>query len=152
MTRDAVFVSYSHADHAWLDRFSTFLQAIEDAGGDVWTDREIPTGAQWREEIDKALARTRIALLLLTQNFLASRFIKDNELAPFLEADAAGEVTLYAVAVEPSTYQRSPLRDVQFFNDPAKPLQALPPAEQSAELVRMALAIIDELDPEPAPD
>ncbi len=102
MARDQVFISYSHADRGWYDRFTVFLKGIEGIV-DVWSDRDIPVSANWFDEIVEAIARTKVALLLVTQNFLASDFIAKNELDPFLAASERDELKIYWVAVEYST-------------------------------------------------
>lgn len=144
MTRDRVFVSYSHDDADWFDRFGTFLKSI---GGGVWSDRDIEVGDSWFDEIRAAIDDTKVAVLLVTQNFFASDFITKNELAPFLAARDAGELTLVWVAVGYSVYQGTPLEDIQSFNDPQRPLESLSEPEQNAELVRLVYEVHKLIEP-----
>ena len=84
--RDRIFVSYSHKDEAWLDRFRTMLQPAQRATGlQLWSDKRIEAGASWKDEIETAIDTARIALLLVSDDFLASDFIFNEELPRILQ-------------------------------------------------------------------
>jgi hypothetical protein len=60
-----VFISYSHKDVKLKDKLLEHLCVLERFHDvTVWTDTQIPPGARWREEIDRAMAATDVALLL----------------------------------------------------------------------------------------
>lgn len=51
MTRDQVFISYSHADSNWLQRLEIMLTPLQGQGIlDVWDDTRIQPGQLWEEE------------------------------------------------------------------------------------------------------
>jgi hypothetical protein len=57
-----VFVSYSHDDNEWLIRFSKMSKPLSRyAEIDLWSDKCIKAGADWRAEIDKAMANAIVA-------------------------------------------------------------------------------------------
>jgi len=83
--REQVFVSYSHNDKKFLKdikrHFKPFLDKIK-----FWDDSEISPGADWKLEIKKAISTTKVAILLVTTDFLGSEFIGTDEIPPLLEA------------------------------------------------------------------
>ncbi len=82
--RNKVFISYSHKDGEYLDELRPFLESFDDDKALVFHDRKLGPGV-WQEQIDKALAETKVAVPLVSQNFLASDFIQDREIPKLLE-------------------------------------------------------------------
>ena len=85
--RTKVFISYSHQDAQWLKRLHVHLRPlVRNSTIDLWDDTKISPGSQWQEEIAKAVKASRMAILLISADFLASDFIASDELPPLLEA------------------------------------------------------------------
>ena len=99
-----IFVSYCHADKRALAGFAPFQKTLEREGLiTIWTDEKIQQGALWRKQIEKGLQEARIAILFISENFLASDFIWRHELPPLLSACEQGRLTILPVFVSPST-------------------------------------------------
>jgi|GEM_PF-2653084 len=140
--RDQVFISYSHRDKRWLDMLETFLKPYTRKQViDVWSDTRIKGGDIWREEIKRALERAKVAVLLVTSNFVASDFIQDEELPSVLEAAQNEGLRILWIAVSPSGYDETPIAKYQALNTPSKPLSALKGASRDNELVRICREI-----------
>lgn len=98
-----VFVSYSHKDKKALEELKPFLKPLERDGMlSGWDDSRIPGGADWKQEIDQALGEAKAAVLLISQDFLASDFIVEEELPRILEREAGGQLTILPVFLSPS--------------------------------------------------
>ena len=133
-----VFVSYSHQDADWLKRIRKFLDPLEQRGLlNIWADTEIQVGAQWLDVIRKALESANVALFLVTQDFLSSAFIRNEELAKLLaKAQEQGLLVIW-IAVKSSTVDDTLLAKFQAANDPKFPLASLTEAQQDQVLVEI---------------
>lgn len=139
--RDKIFISYSHKDIEYLKRLQTHLVPFEyDNKIEFWDDTRINSGNQWRAEIDKAIQETVVAILLITPDFLASRFITENELTPLIDACQAGKAKLIPVIIKHSVFLNlEKLCQFQSINDPNEPLYGLSPIEQDKLWVKVAV-------------
>ena len=87
MPRTNIFICYSHKDKKWIDRLMVHLRPLSLAGiADDWADTKIDPGQKWRDEIKKALQQAKVAILLISIDFICSDFIATNELPPLLAA------------------------------------------------------------------
>lgn len=130
-----VFISYSHQDAKWLEKLKQFLRPLEEQELiRVWDDTEIRPGADWLGEIRNALGSARVAVFLVTQNFLASQFIRDKELPALVEAAANRGCLIFWIAVSSSTVEDSPLAKFQGAISPGLPLDLMPEPEQNKVL------------------
>ena len=136
--RDLIFVSYSHLDRRWLERLQTVIKPlIRNRTLSVWDDTRIQPGQRWRSEIDSALERARVAVLLVSPNFLASDFIAQNELLPLLDAAEKQGMSVIWVPISASLYKETEIEQYQAAHKPDQPLDTLPESEQNAILVRI---------------
>lgn len=152
MNRIQVFISYSHKDTAWLERLQVHLKPLEREGLiDRWDDTRLKPGKKWREEIKEALASTKVAVLLVSADFLASDFIAENELPPLLKAAEAAEAdgaTILSVILSSCRFTRTPeLAQFQTVNRPEQPLSSLTENEQEAVFDRVAQTIEEVVNP-----
>jgi hypothetical protein len=106
----SVFISYSHADSEWLKRVQIHLKPLERKGLILpWDDTKIEPGMQWKDEINKALDSARVAILLISADFLASDFIVDNELPPLLASAEEHGTLIFPVILKPCLFSESEL-------------------------------------------
>ncbi len=147
ITTPSVFISYSHADLEFLQRLQIHLKPLEkNSIIDLWDDTKIAAGTKWKHQIEEALQRARIAILLISADFLASDFIVENELPPILKNAEEKGTTILPVVVKPSRFLRDRnLSQFQAINDPNKPIQVLPEAEQEKIYALVAERIEQEL-------
>jgi internalin A len=107
--RRRLFISYSHRDSAWVERLRTMLRPLEQRYGlERWDDSRIQPGSLWQEEIEKALASARVALLLVSTDFLASDFVNRRELPPLFHAAKQEGLSILWVPLRPCLWQDIP--------------------------------------------
>jgi len=129
---NSIFISYSHKDKKYLERLMVHLRPLQKKGIiDIWVDKKLKAGDKWKIEIENALKRARVAILLVSADFLASRFIVDNELPPLLQKAELDGTRIIPVIVKPCRFPRDEnLSMFQSINDPSKPIIKLPSAER----------------------
>jgi hypothetical protein len=142
-----VFISYSRNDSEWLERLQVHLKPLERIGTIVrWDDTLIKPGAKWQEELNRVLESAKVAVLLVSADFLASDFIAENELPPLLAAAEEKGTRILPVVVSPCLIERSEtLSQFQAVNPPSQSLATMPRAQQEETLVKVTEAIEDAL-------
>jgi hypothetical protein len=130
-SRPLIFISYAHADREWLDRLLDYLKPLKrDAILEIWDDARIEAGSRWREQIETELQAARVAVLLVSADYLASDYVMDRELPFLLEAAQDRGLHVLSVIVSPCRFERTPLRQFQAVNSPSSPLTSKSRQEQ----------------------
>jgi hypothetical protein len=147
--RTQVFISYSHKDKKWLDRLQVHLAPLEREGlVQRWDDTKIKPGAKWRNEIATALAAAKVAILLVSADFLASDFIVKDELPPLLAAAEKEGAVIIPLLVSPGRFHETASVS-QFHAVNAKPLTAMDENAQEQVLYEVSKAIEDAIKSKP---
>jgi len=112
-----IFISYSHTDVSYLERLLVNLKPLEREGNiNIWYDKKISPGTDFRDSINKNLENADIIVLLISPDFLASDFIYKNEKMIALKKHEAEEARVISVVIRP----------VHLVDDPVLALQVLP--------------------------
>ncbi len=144
--RDKIFISYSLKDKKWFEKLTVFLQPfIRQSELEIWADTDISAGSKWKTEILEAIGRARVAIALVSSDYLASGFITDMELPKLLEKAGHGDLSVTWIAISHCNWRNSPLSRYQALNDVSKPLSVLRPAQRDRELTRIATRIAEFL-------
>ncbi|MEY4352954.1 MAG: hypothetical protein RLZZ609_1195 [Cyanobacteriota bacterium] len=133
-----VFISYSHKDQKWLKLLQDFLQPLLRKGSlSIWDDTQIAPGERWREEIEQALRSARVAVLLVSKDFLASPFIVEHELPQLLKAAQSRGLTILWVYLRSCLYKEMEIEAYEAAHDIARPLSGLTLAKREEALVEI---------------
>jgi formylglycine-generating enzyme required for sulfatase activity len=141
--RHELFISYSHHDEHWLEKLRTHLKPLESLYGlERWDDSLIRPGDKWLEEIETALARAQVALLLVSPDFLASDFIQGNELPELLRSAEKDGLKIIWLPLRPSSWELYPdIRQYQAIMSPAKTLAQMSEVDQDLAMVEITKEI-----------
>ena len=100
LRQNNIFISYSHRDEAWKDLLVKHLKVLENQGLVArWDDRQIRAGADWAQQIEQAAAQARLAILLISDDFLASKFIMQREVPYFLQRRNQGDLIVFPIII-----------------------------------------------------
>src|ERR1700722_10578964 len=140
--RDKVFISYSHADKHFLEELQKHLTPYMDSGLiEVWDDTKIKSGERWKESIERELAAAKVAVLLVSRDFLSSRFIARRELPPLLEAARSEGVAILWVPIYASGFEETAIAAYQAAHPPDRPVGGLPRGARDRAWVDICKAI-----------
>ncbi len=137
-SRDLVYISYRHRDRQWHQRLRRVLDADPRLCGRVWDDTEIPGDADWQREIDAHVSRTRVMIMLASDDYfdpaISGAFA--SEVVPALAAREQGELAILWIPVRPMSIAAAPVRHIMAATGPgAVPLATLPPDGQAQTLI-----------------
>lgn len=143
-----MFVSYSHFDKEFLGdiqrHFKPFLSRIE-----FWDDSKILPGQKWKEEIKNAILKCKVAILLVSADFLGSDFIATDELPPLLKAAEENGAVILTVILKPCLFEEfSELNQYQTMNSPSRPVIKMDYSEKEdlfVNLVRQTMRVLKEI-------
>ena len=127
MTKDGklVFVSYARKDRALLDaEVLPFLHHLLNREQiELWNDRLIGVGEDWYAEIADRLDDAKVAVLVVTPEFLASKFCLHEEIPVLLQRARRGEVRVLPLYAEPCFWENEPwLSRIQMHPGPEQAL------------------------------
>jgi hypothetical protein len=106
VTQPVIFISYSHRDEKEKDRLLSHLGVLQHQGLiDLWSDDRIGAGADWKQEIKEAMAQAKVAILLISANFLTSDFILGEEVPSLLKRRKSEGLTIFPVIAKACAWQ-----------------------------------------------
>lgn len=118
-----VFFSYSHKDEKLRDKLATHLSILEHQNViSSWHDRRITAGEEWESQIDEHLNSAQIILLLISADFISSKYCYDIELARAMERHEAGEARVIPIVLRPTDWKGAPFAKLQALPKNAKPI------------------------------
>ena len=117
-----VFVSYSHADEKLKDAVLKHLKPLERMNLITeWHDRKLLAGDEWGEEINQNLENADIVLILVSIDFINSKYCYDVELDRALERHAAGQCRVVPIILRGCLWQHAPFSKLQALPRDGKP-------------------------------
>ena len=103
-----IFVSYSHRDKTYIRENSLlgFLRGLENDGAEFWWDQRMTAGDTWDDEIRGQLLKADIALVLVSQWFLDSQYIRNVEVRAFLHRMREEALLIFPVILSACDWKR----------------------------------------------
>ena len=137
--KHTIFISYSPQDQDWKNRIVSHLAALEKQGMiDVWDDPRLGAGEDWYPATQKAIDSARIAILLISADYLTSQYLLKKEIPHLLEIRQQRGLSVIPVLVSQCLWQEVAwLRSIQIFPAGARPLSILSAADIEGEMVKL---------------
>jgi O-acetyl-ADP-ribose deacetylase (regulator of RNase III) len=127
-----LFISYSHLDENLRIQLGNHLTPLEHRGLiTAWQDRMITPGDEWAEVIDDKICEAGVILLLVSSDFMASKYCIQNEMKRALERHQAGECTVIPVILRSVLWKSMPFAGLQALPKDGKPVAAWPDADSA---------------------
>ncbi len=105
----SIFFSYSHKDESLRNELEVHLAMLKREGLITsWHDRKIPAGDELDGAIDAKLNSAEIILLLVSPDFLASRYCYDIEMMRAMTRHEEGTARVIPIILRPSDWARAP--------------------------------------------
>jgi hypothetical protein len=119
-----IFISYSHNDEAFKDELVAMVAGLEYRGIIcAWHDRRIEPGTDWLAAIKAAMEECGIAVLFISPDFIASRFIQEVELKQLFQRRIKEGLRVVPIIVRPCLWQDEPvIKDLQALPKDGKPV------------------------------
>jgi TIR domain len=134
MAMDAVrvFISYSHKDEALRDSLATHLSNLQAQGIiSSWYDRQLTAGTQWDDKIKAEMEAADIILLLISPDFMASKYCREVEIPFSLQRHEAKQAYVVPVILRPLDWIDAPFAKLQAFPKDAKPVTTWPNQDEA---------------------
>ena len=112
-----IFVSYSHLDKEFLpalqNAFTTISKTQQIA---YFDDTYIEAGEEWEQRIIHSLENASVAILLVSDNFLASQYVKTVERPKIVERYQRGKLTIIPILIDGEVPKQGFFSGLQFLN------------------------------------
>lgn len=145
-THRNVFIGYSQKDKRFLVELRTHLAVyIRDGIMDPWDASRIVPGSKQYDEIIQAIQAARVAILLISADFLASDFIATSEVPPLLLAAEQEGMTILCVVVGSCAIEDTRLAQFYPINSSSNPLNTMTPGKRDGIWKQVATQVRDIL-------
>jgi formylglycine-generating enzyme required for sulfatase activity len=90
----------------------------------TWHDRKIPPGTEWDQQINENLNTADIILLLVSSDFIFSKYCWDVEVTKAIERHEAGEACVIPIILRSVFWQDAPFAKLQALPKNAQPIKS----------------------------
>lgn len=107
MTQPIIFISYSRNDEKKKKDLLKHLGVLQSEGIiSLWSDDLIGVGINWRQDISQAMAQARVAILLISADFLTSDFILEQELPALLQRRESEGLIIFPIIASSCAWKK----------------------------------------------
>jgi hypothetical protein len=131
-----LFVSYCHADEIVKTELLKHLEPLRRLQLiETWHDRQIKAGEDWGNKISVNLERADIIVLVVSIDFINSKYCYDIELDRALERHTAREAVIIPLIARSCMWHTAPFSKIQAVPKDGKPLALWPNLDDALSAV-----------------
>jgi hypothetical protein len=109
-----IFFAYSREDSELRERLDKHLSGLKRRNYiNTWFDGQIEAGTEWEKEIDFALSKADIILLLISADFIASDYCFDVEMKKAISRHEKGDAVIIPIILHPCDWSDLPFSKIQ---------------------------------------
>lgn len=148
----SVFVSYSHADEAIKDQLLSHLKPLERLGiVKNWHDRMIKPGVNFADVISGELEKADIILLLVSIDFINSKYCYDIEMARAIERHTDSSARVIPIILRSCLWNHAPFGGIQAIPKDARSVTLWPDRDEALTTIAKSIhEVALELREQPA--
>jgi hypothetical protein len=118
-----IFYSYSRSDESLLVELDEQLSQLKsEVPVEVFWDRDLEPGIEWHSEIRDELRDADVVLLLVSSEFLTSRYCRKVELPAALDLHDCGLASVIPIILRPCAWKETMLSRLQATPRGGKPV------------------------------
>ncbi|GAB6907756.1 conserved hypothetical protein [Desulfosarcina cetonica] len=118
-----IFISYAHEDEDLLNKLVSHLSQLKRDGLiETWHDRRLTGGQEWAGQIDDHLENAHIVLLLISADFIDSKYCYDIEMKRALDRHNNHEARVIPVILRPTDWRNAPFGKLQALPRDGRPV------------------------------
>jgi hypothetical protein len=142
-----IFISYAHEDYLWLNKVRSAPRPLGKASiSPIWDDTTLKASDVFEAEIKQAINNARVAVLLVSDNFLESEFILYKELPWLLARQKTGHLRIFWIHIQGERWRTTDLAQIiTATGDVDTPLSMFSSTEQQDAMVKVRNAIAKAL-------
>lgn len=140
-----VFISYSHHDEMLKNELVKHLSPLKRLNLiEDWHDRKISAGDQWDKAIADALNDADIVLLLVSIDFINSKYCYDVEMESALERERRGDVVVIPVIARNCMWKTTEFARLQATPTDGRAIASWPDRDEALTVVSQGIQEVAE--------
>jgi tetratricopeptide (TPR) repeat protein len=121
-SKTKMLISYAHKDEPYFKVFNEGMKVLAKNSTkydwNIWEDTQLHVGTFWDKEIREQLAICDVAVLLVSENFMASNYVMDVEFKTFLERHYEKGLQLIPIVFGPCNFSKIEELNIRQFYKP----------------------------------
>lgn len=140
-----LFISYSHQDEGMKDELLKHLSPLKRLKLIAdWHDRKIEPGDKWGDAISENLEKSDIVILLISIDFINSKYCYDIEMDAALDRQADGMVTVIPVIARSCMWKSTRFAPFQALPTDGKAIATWPDRDEALSIVAEGIRQVAE--------